>query len=105
MPENSILASAQINPITINFTAPENGSFIKNNRLLINADIKSDKEISKIEVYLNDRLIDSKDQKLGNDYSYSFQTANLQFNTQNLLKMIVFDSLNVSGEKEIILYK
>ena len=105
MPENAILASAQTNPITINFTAPENGSFIKNNGLIINADIKSDKEISKIEVYLNDRLIDSKDQKLGNDYSYSFQTANLQFNTQNLLKMIVFDSLNVSGEKEIILYK
>lgn len=104
MPENSIFSSNLTNP-TINFTAPENGSFIKNNELIINADIKSNQEISKIEVYLNNRLIDSKNQKLGNEYNYSFQTANLQFNVQNLLKIVAVNSLNVSGEKEIILYK
>jgi len=106
VPQNAALSqSQQLSQLVINLLFPQNGNYIKNNQLTIAADIKSVKEISKIEVYFNEKLIDAKNENLGTDYNYRFQTANIQANLQNILKIVVFDKSNIKKEKEIILYK
>ena len=89
--------------LSIDIVSPTNGSFVTD-KVDVEAMIKSGQEISKLEVYLNQQLIDAK-QNLGKEHSYRLQLAGAQLQLQNLLKIIAIDRFNNKAEKEIILYK
>lgn len=90
--------------IKIILNSPQNGSFVEEN-FLVDADISSTQPISKLELYLNDALIDSQVGDLGTSLNYkkSFMPKNL--NLQNQLVMRVADSAGGKANKEILLFK
>lgn len=89
--------------LTIEIIYPLNGSFLQNQTTLA-ADVKSNLNLKKFEIYFNNILIDSLFNISGN-YSYrrSFQITNAE--NQNLIKIVAIDEANTKAEKEIIIYK
>lgn len=89
--------------LNIDLLAPKNGEFLKN-PLYLAADLKSNLNIKKIEVYFNNLLIDQFS-NVGTFYSYkkNLQIGNIEL--QNVLKIVAIDDANNRGEKEVILYK
>jgi membrane peptidoglycan carboxypeptidase len=92
--------------IDINWIGPKNGDFIKtDNNIVINAEIAADFEISKIELYFNNALISYWQQSFGRktNLSYSFLPSVIE--SQNMLKVKIYDPIGNSLEKSIILFK
>lgn len=89
--------------ITISVDSPKNGDTISN-RLDVSANIASKINISKVETFLNKKLIDVKQGDLGASYQYraSFMLENLD--PQNLLTIKVTDSNNLQTERSLIVY-
>lgn len=81
---------------------PQNGQFI-NNPVLINVIIKNNKNIVKMEVFFNDKLIDSQLPSLNQDYNYQMSFI-LPLELQNKLTIKTTDIENKVFSKDIILY-
>lgn len=106
IPKNASLSQPQQpGQLTIKINYPQNGSFAKTDPLLVSADIKSGEEISKIELYLNNSLIDSATKNFGTSYNYGFYISGSKLELQNLIKIVVFDKSNKKAEEKIIVYK
>lgn len=98
--------SSDTQNININWINPKNGEFIKtDNNISVNAEITADFEINKIELYLNDALINSWEQSFGKKaiLTHGFVSSTIQ--SQNMLKVKVYDPIGNSLEKSIILFK
>jgi len=106
IPKNaSVNQPQQPGQLTIKINNPQNGSFIKSDSLLVSAEINSGEEISKVELYLNNSLIDSITKNLGTSYSYRFFVGGSNIELQNLIKIVAFDRSNRKTEEKIIVYK
>lgn len=106
------LPQNQANKIDIFITKPKSGDFIKSNNyndaqaeLEIAARISSVQQITKIEVFFNNQLIDQRNISYGNDYYYSFRTTVFNFDLQNNLTIKAFNSGGGSKEESVIVYK
>ncbi len=88
--------------VTIN--SPSNGSFITDT-IDVSADAYSNNKITKLEIYLNEKLIDSKVNDLGQSYKYitSLKPNNLEL--QNILVIRVTDESGIQSSKQVIVYK
>lgn len=88
----------------INLTAPKNGSFISNT-VQVSAEITSPSDISQIQLYFNNELMDNRVGLLGKNINYQFNLAPKNPLPQNLLKILVLDNQKHEVMKEVILYK
>lgn len=91
--------------IQINLASPKNGDFIKDNIINVDASINSVAEISKIELYFNNNLMDSRIINLGKTYNYKTSLMPSKTDLQNLLVLKVTDSNGAKTSKEVIIYK
>ena len=93
------------NKLELIISKPKGGDFVSNS-LQLEAKIKSgDLNIGKIEVFLNNVLVDSKNNNLGKDFIYTALLGLSNIELQNLLKFVVFDEKNNRVEKNFILFK
>jgi len=98
--------SSDTQNITIDWITPKNGDFIQNNSYInINALIKTDFEINKIELYLNDNLISTWQQLSGKEYNLIHSFYPLVVESQNMLKLKIYNPVDIAVEKSIILFK
>lgn len=88
----------------INLLSPNNGEFIINNQIPIDAEIISNANITKIEIFLNNFLIHSQNLNTGLNSRYKVNISVTSPKLQNYLKIVVWDSLNNKTEKEVIMY-
>jgi membrane peptidoglycan carboxypeptidase len=89
--------------IQIKLDNPQNGTFVVQ-PLNITAQISSQLPLEKIEVYLNNNLIDSQYNNLGNNYTYTAQLNNLTLNQQNLLVIRATDSSGNYSDQQVIVF-
>ena len=98
--------SSDTQSIDISWNNPKNGEFIKtDNNITVNAEITANFEISKIELYLNDALISSWQQSFGKKAILTHTFTPPSIESQNMLKVKVYDPIGNSLEKSIILFK
>jgi 1A family penicillin-binding protein len=98
--------SSDTQSIDIVWNGLKNGDFIKtDNNIAVNADITADFEINKIELYFNDGLISSLQQSVGKKYALIQNFIPSTVESQNMLKIKVYDPIGNSLEKSIILFK
>ena len=86
-------------------TSPKPGSFMRGDTVLLNASIVSQTEISKIEVYFNGSLVDSRTGQLGKTIQYQNSLLVPSPQPQNSLKIIATDVLGRILQNEAIIYK
>ncbi len=91
-------------PIQLNVSSPKNGDFITS-QVNISALAESGNGLSKIEVYLNNNLIDSKVGELGNSYNYAASLTPVGLSLQNMLVIRATDANGGSSSKQLILFK
>lgn len=87
----------------IELISPKNGGFVENN-FNVNFKVKNDDEITKMEIYLNNQLIEQKLNNFGKEFNYQ-TTISADLNLQNGLKIKIYAAGNQSLEKEVILFK
>lgn len=86
----------------VNILTPKSGDFVNNN-LSVSAEITSDNPIKKINLYLNDVLIDQGSSN-GSNFTYQFQGEVNNLRTQNVIKLTA-ESNNDSASDQIIVFK
>ena len=106
------LPQNQANQIAVLITNPKSGDFIRSNNLNdsqaelnIEARISSVQQITKIEVFFNNQLIDQRNISYGNDYYYSFRTTVFNLDLQNKLTIKASSAAGVFKEESVIVYK
>lgn len=107
LPANSRLitqATSSPSAINIEIINPKNGMFI-NDQLNLNVLIKSNLEITKIETYFNNTLIDLQSGHFGNNHFYIKNLDLINVDLQNLLKIIATNAGGHKQEKEVIVFK
>lgn len=87
----------------INLISPKNGEVVEG-KLLVEANITSKESIRKIEVFLNDTLIDSKNGNWVDDYTYRSNFSTNLLPKQNKLRIVVTDESKREEVKEVIFY-
>jgi 1A family penicillin-binding protein len=101
----SIIQNQLINgqPV-IRIVAPKNGDFIQTTGLLLNFSAESSAPLSKIEVFLNDILIDAAP---ANDFRFNYQKQILvsDLKLQNTLRIVIEDVTGKKSEEKIILFR
>lgn len=102
--DNSTSSSTPNSTIQIQTTSPSNGDFITN-QININSTITSSLDISKVEVYLNNNLIDSKVGDLGTSYIYNSTLTPQGITLQNMLVIRVTDSSGAQTTEQFILFQ
>ena len=103
LPSNAQIKNNDVS-LDIKFLAPKNGEFI-GSAFYLAADVSSSLNLKKLEVYLNNSLIDGVYNLASGVYSYRKNLAVNNSELQNTLKIVATDELNQRAEKEIILYK
>lgn len=88
--------------VTIN--GPDNGGFVTDT-IVVNASAYSNNKITKVEVYLNDVLVDSRLGDLGQSYKYIASLKPNNLDLQNILTVRVTDANGAQSSKQLILYK
>ncbi len=101
-PVSSSLGASQA--IEISLLSPRNGSFVGDS-VAVSVSIKSAIEITKIEIYLNNILLDSEVGSFGNSYSYNKILSLSEAHLQNSLVIRAEDASQNKILKEIILFK
>jgi len=91
------------NSLNLELISPQNGSFITN-PIFINANIRSNFEVNKIEIYFNEKLIDQVTGNFGKEFNYK-QQINPTLETQNKFKIKIYNLDNQIQEKDIIIFK
>ena len=90
------------NPISIEISSPQNGAFVDRS-IKLEFKARSLNPINKVEIYLNDRLVDKRtgsDKEL--NYKRTLSVNNLD--SQNLLVIRVEDEAGVKAEEELVLF-
>ena len=90
--------------IKMNLVKPGNGDFIQD-EIDIEVELSSSSKINKLEIYLNNELIENVISDLGTSYLYKTTLKPLNLDIQNLL---IIRALNEGGSKvsrEVILFK
>ena len=82
---------------------PKSGDFAKD-AINVKATIKSNNNLDKIEIYLNEQLIDRKNPNSLGVYEYQYQIINQKIELQNILKLKIGDVFGNSAEKESIIF-
>lgn len=82
---------------------PKSGDYI-NGAIDVRATIKSDNNLDKIELYLNDQLVDRKSPNSMGIYEYQYQIISQTIQLQNTLRIRVSDISGNSAEKEVIIF-
>ncbi|MDD5431337.1 MAG: penicillin-binding transpeptidase domain-containing protein, partial [Candidatus Pacebacteria bacterium] len=91
---------------SVDWVSPKNGDFVKqDNNISVDAKITADFEINKIELYFNEVLIAALQQSAGKNYEFQQSFAPQSVESQNMLKLKVYDPVGNSVEKSIILFK
>jgi len=90
--------------IDLSFTSPKNGSFV-GDVLNVRFSVNSERDIEKVEVYLNDALIDSLVGGLGKKTSYQKEIKSSSLGLQNLITVRVLDEGGLRAEKGVIVFK
>ena len=90
--------------INIQILSPENGSFAPD-PLFIKFNVESDNVVDRVQVYLNGQLVNSKNDNLGESFTYSAQISPNSLELQNLFVIKVTDENGFSSEREIIIFK
>lgn len=88
----------------INIKNPANGSFIKNNKIKINADLTAEASIVKVEILLNEKIIGQKTGDLGKKLNYTEEFEVKDLKPQNKLTIKALDNSSQSSEKTVIIY-
>jgi len=91
------------NILSIEALSPKNGEFVKT-PVVVQADIKSSKGLSKIELYFNRRLVNSFDLFGQNLYRYQYFLTDA-IDSQNLIEIKVFDREGVQKQETIIVFR
>ena len=82
---------------------PRSGDFAKDT-ISVKAAIKSNNNLDKIELYLNEQLMDRKSPNSLGVYEYQYQIINPKIELQNILKLKISDVLGNRAEKEVIIF-
>ncbi|MBI3088903.1 MAG: PBP1A family penicillin-binding protein [Candidatus Colwellbacteria bacterium] len=90
--------------ISVEFISPENGSFIEK-RFELEFSIRSFNSLAKVEVYLNNELIDSKSGGLGKEFHYKKTIRADNLDSQNLLMVAAEDESRTKIQEELILFR
>ncbi len=104
-PPSGVAPSEKGGAVQVSINSPSGGSFVSED-LRVDVTVASIKPLAKIEVYLNDQLIDSDvSGGLGSNLNYkkTFMTNSLAL--QNLLVFRATDSAGLVGEGRVILFK
>jgi penicillin-binding protein 1C len=96
--------STLITPLTISVSSPISGSFIAN-PLRIEADLTSHESIIKIEVTLNDRIIDTRTGDFGSRFHYSGTIPVSTLDLQNILRVSAETKTGARENAELIVFK
>jgi len=89
--------------IMINIVSPESGAFV--DRLIkVEFTARSFSPVTKVEIYLNDRLIDSKAGGLGKEFYYMKNLPANNLASQNMLVVRVENEAGAKAEEKIILF-
>ncbi len=96
--------SAPVGDIGVTINSPGNGGFITDT-IAVNAEVYSNNKITKLEIYLNDNLIDSKVGDLEQSYKYTSSLKPNNLDLQNILVVRVTDASGAQSSKQVILYK
>ena len=91
------------NVLSIEALSPKNGEFVKA-PVAVQADIKSSKGLSKIELYFNRRLVNSFDLFGQNLYRYQYFLTDA-IDSQNLIEIKVFDREGVQKQETVIVFR
>jgi len=83
--------------------SPDNGEYVQNT-INIKATINSNVNLDKIELYLNNHLIDRKSPESLGIYEYQYQIYSQKFELQNSLKIKITDISGNFAEKEVIIF-
>ena len=83
--------------------SPQNGDFVKD-AIDVRAIVKSSSNLDKIEIYLNDQLIDRKTPNSLGIYEYLYQINEQKMELQNLLKIKISDVLGNAAEREVVVF-
>ncbi|HEY4500074.1 MAG TPA: transglycosylase domain-containing protein [Candidatus Paceibacterota bacterium] len=89
----------------IEIKSPKNGDFISSNTLVVNAIIGSADIYKKIQLLLNNQIIDERQGIFPKNFSYQFSNFVSQWNTQNYLTLRLIKEGGESVEKRIILFR
>lgn len=89
--------------ISIEFFSPRNGNSV-DRPVKLDFEVNSANPITKIEVYLNNQLLDSKSGKLGNDFAYRKKLSNNGLLDRNVLAVKVEDEVGARREEEITFF-
>ena len=93
-----------ISEINLNLLSPNNGSFLSNNQINIDAEFKSSVEINKLEIRFNNIALLNQNFNFGTNYHYKINLPVANPKLQNSLKITIWDINSNKSEKEIILY-
>ncbi len=99
---SSTEGQSQSGGISVEFFSPRNGEFV-DRPFKLEFKVKSPNQITKVEIYLNDRLIDGKTGKLGKEFNYK-KNLSVSLSSQNLLVVRVEDEAGAKTEEEILLF-
>lgn len=103
-PGLSLGSSNEQNPgLEITELSPKSGDFAKD-AINVKAIIKSSNNLDKIELYLNEQLIDRKSPNSLGVYEYQYQITNPRLELQNILKLKIGDVSGNFAEKEAIIF-
>ncbi|MCL5017073.1 MAG: PBP1A family penicillin-binding protein [Patescibacteria group bacterium] len=98
---NSAVISANVDWLN-----PKNGDFIKSENTQVTANITANFEIGKVELYFNGSLITTTPQQsFGKNYIFNYNLNTQMAESQNLLKLKIYDIGGNSLERSIILFK
>ena len=95
--------NTQSSNLEITELSPKSGDFIKDT-IDVKAAIKSDNNLDKIELYLNDQPVDRKSPNSLGVYEYQYQITNQKIELQNTLRIRISDVSGNSTEKEVIIF-
>ncbi|MDD4930789.1 MAG: PBP1A family penicillin-binding protein [Candidatus Colwellbacteria bacterium] len=91
--------------LTIDLINPKNGDFIDKDQDVIANISDSGPQIKKVELFLNETLIDSKIGELGANLQYSFKLNLNILKSQNKLIIRATNGADTQTEKEVIVYR
>ncbi|MBI1838837.1 MAG: transglycosylase domain-containing protein [Candidatus Colwellbacteria bacterium] len=94
----------QAGDIQIKLNSPNNGDYMSDN-LNIDTLISSKSQITKIEAYFNNELVDSRVGSFGDSYEYKSVIIPSKIEIQNLLVIRAVDSDGSKSTREIIIFR
>jgi len=108
-PKSALLENSSSNNISdsvVVINSPSNGTVINNQNVNVIATIKSQNPIKKIEVYWNDKLIDTREVDGAlSEFVYNSFISVPEINTQNMLSVLAIDRNNKTSRSDAILFR